>query len=579
MSEFIDHSPFLAERRRGIALLMVLLIVVAITILATGFLAGADSELACGVNTLLRMQMDQLAASGLEHGRGLVLHPQEVPSEFWTDGATAQQLVEDSPDRYDVWVARDVNRPDGHCTYDVKCKAYRLRGSERTGQSGLAAQLRLDPCIGLWTNGDINFRRDWALQGDLRSGGRVVSSAARTSINGDIFSANPNPPVVVGQHSDAGQLSLVWPPVTRTYTNPHYNPGVLVSPVPSGTWQPAIWHCTGDLVLTGNVAIQGMLLVEGNLTIQGDGNRIVADGNLPALYVSGDLVIESVNGLEIDGLAVVDRDVRISAAASNVVVVGAMFVGGTLLETTTDVAGNYPGRVRGNPTWTAGKLGRALQLNDTGDYVDCGADPAFDITGAITVAAWVNTTDAGDNQQHPYVTKGDHAYALKHRYVAGDSGSSIEFFIYDSATWQSARSAVDPNFNNAWHHVAGTYDGSKLRLYIDGVLKAEPNATGPIESHPKQPLCIGANCEWPDRSYHGAIDDVRIYNRSLSEAEIRHIASITSGLVAHWKLDEAGSVLKVVVDPMQAAILTWESGAPQGWSPAAGGFFRKIRRW
>ena len=63
---------------------MVLLIVVAITILATGFLAGADTELACGANTLLRMQMDQLAQSGLEHARGLVLHPQDVPADFWS---------------------------------------------------------------------------------------------------------------------------------------------------------------------------------------------------------------------------------------------------------------------------------------------------------------------------------------------------------------------------------------------------------------------------------------------------------------------------------------------------------------
>ena len=69
---------------------MVLLIVAAVTILATGFLAGADMELACGNNTLVRFQTDQLAQSGLEHARGLLRHPQEVPVDqngcvtYWT---------------------------------------------------------------------------------------------------------------------------------------------------------------------------------------------------------------------------------------------------------------------------------------------------------------------------------------------------------------------------------------------------------------------------------------------------------------------------------------------------------------
>ncbi len=580
MREILHHRSSLLDRRRGVALLMVLLIILAITILATGFLAGADTELACGVNTLLRLQMDQLAESGLEHARGLILHPQDVPTNFWTNGATAQQLAADSRDYYDVRTTRDANQPTDYCTYDITCAAYRLAGTEKTGQSRLAAVLRLDPCVGLWSNGDLDFRGSWCLYGDLRSGGKIVNLAPQQAVDGDAFAGSLDGSIV-GQLSDANQLSLVWPPVTQTYTNPEYANGVVSGTLSGATYPTAIWRSAGDLVLQGNVTIEGMLLVAGNLTVRGNANRIVAARKLPALYVGGNLTIEKVDDLQIEGLAVVDHDLQINAAASHVAVVGALFVGGTLVETTADVSGNgHGGRIRGNPVWTGGKLGGALQLDGVGDYIDCGTHPAFDISNWIAVAAWINPKDAGDGRYHPYVTKGDHAYSLQHRHLAGDLSDSIEFFIYD-ATWRSARSNVDASFNGEWHHVAGTYDGNNISLYIDGALRTTTPHVGAIAVRPLHPLYIGAACEWPDRTYQGSIDDVRLYNSPLSGAEISNVmagAPVVAGLVARWTLDEPGSSMTITADPMRAAIVAWEAGIPKCWSPAAGGFYRSIRR-
>jgi hypothetical protein len=155
--------------------------------------------------------------------------------------------------------------------------------------------------------------------------------------------------------------------------------------------------------------------------------------NCRALYVGGHLTIEKIDGLQIEGLAVVNQDVRINAAAANVVVLGALFVKGAFVETTADLSGNgHTGLIRGNPAWTGGRLGAALQLDGVDDYLDCGTNPAFDIAGAVTVAAWVNTRDAGDNQPHPYVTKGDHPMLSAPVHRRGP-GSTIEFFIYDGS--------------------------------------------------------------------------------------------------------------------------------------------------
>ena len=95
------HHPSSAHpvipRTRGVALLMVLIIVLAITVIATGFVARADVELACGRNMLLRAQMDHLADSALEHAQGLLLHPHEVSGVYWA-GSDGLQLVEGSSD-------------------------------------------------------------------------------------------------------------------------------------------------------------------------------------------------------------------------------------------------------------------------------------------------------------------------------------------------------------------------------------------------------------------------------------------------------------------------------------------------
>ena len=159
----------------------------------------------------------------------------------------------------------------------------------------------------------------------------------------------------------------------------------------------------------------------------------------------------------------------------------------------------------------------ALSLDGVDDYVDCGDNASFDINQAITLSAWVNTSDSGNGQHNPFVGKGDRSYAIKHA-----SNNSMEFFIYDS-TWQTLQSSVDDSFNGLWHHVAGTFDGNQIRLYVDGSLADSMDYTGAIATT-TFPVNIGRNSENPDRLYEGAIDEVRIYNRALSEAEVLYLA-------------------------------------------------------
>jgi hypothetical protein len=181
-----------------------------------------------------------------------------------------------------------------------------------------------------------------------------------------------------------------------------------------------------------------------------------------------------------------------------------------------DSAGDNDGILYGGTTWqpTGGFIDGALEFDGVDDYVDCGNDASLDITDEITVAAWVKTNDANNGEHNPYVTKGDYSYALKHFGL-----NSIEFFIYDNAWWQVVQFPVDSSFNDVWHHIAGTYDGSELKLYLNGRLQSTTLHIGHIASSSDN-VNMARNSEATFRFYDGLLDDVRIYNCALSPDEI-----------------------------------------------------------
>ena len=141
-------------KSRGVALLVVLFIVMAITILSLGFLSRSDVELAFGENMILRARMDYLAESGLEHARGLLLNPPDPNLGYWT-GAEGLQIIENSNDYYNVYVIQlplDDPCDPNVCDYEINCTAYREKAGERVGESVLKAELHIDPNIAYWAS-------------------------------------------------------------------------------------------------------------------------------------------------------------------------------------------------------------------------------------------------------------------------------------------------------------------------------------------------------------------------------------------------------------------------------------------
>ena len=140
---------------------------------------------------------------------------------------------------------------------------------------------------------------------------------------------------------------------------------------------------------------------------------------------------------------------------------------------------------------------------------------SLDITGTqLTLEAWV--WPAPTRSHSPIIAKGDTQYALK---VTGDG--QLEFFIYEK-TWIPVRAPLPADWTEGRHHVAGVYDGREMRLYVNGALDASKPLEGGATTN-DYPVLIGENAQQTGRFWNGLIDDVRIYNYALREADIQRL--------------------------------------------------------
>lgn len=182
----------------------------------------------------------------------------------------------------------------------------------------------------------------------------------------------------------------------------------------------------------------------------------------------------------------------------------------------TDSSGNnLDGKPVGEPAWTPGRIGGAVQLDGADDYVDCGNPPQLAIRAQLTVACWVKI-EAFTRSWETILAKGDTSYRLSRSRGA----SRTAHFACDGTEPPPAQlNGGTVLADDRWHHVAGVFDGSNMILYVDGREEARKPASGPIAAT-EHPFLIGENAEATGRFLRGLVDDVRVYNRALKPEEI-----------------------------------------------------------
>jgi chitodextrinase len=161
--------------------------------------------------------------------------------------------------------------------------------------------------------------------------------------------------------------------------------------------------------------------------------------------------------------------------------------------------------------------------------------------------------------------------------AAGNRSTKTPLAISTSAC-PADRFVATTGADHAWTHLAATYDGDAVRLYVDGVLRSEHSVPGAIEAS-DGPLRIGGNSVWPE-FFAGEIDDVRVYDRALSALEIQAdlaapvttalAAPAADGLVAAYAFDDgSGTEAKDASGSDRAGTIAgaqWKSAGRNGGS-------------
>ena len=192
-----------------------------------------------------------------------------------------------------------------------------------------------------------------------------------------------------------------------------------------------------------------------------------------------------------------------------------------------------------------GRLGSAMRFNGDLSRVSTFPFDGNEFSALepkwLTVSAWVKRAGAPGNLRY-LVAKGASgcdaaSYGL---YTGGTLAVSdgLRFYVYDGLTARTSPVAGPQLWDGGWHAVAGTFDGSLVRLYVDGLQVGAGTAVPPGSAiayglGSGVDLTIG---NWPklnecgyDAHFPGAMDDVRIYNRALSPAEIAAIHGVGQG--------------------------------------------------
>jgi len=185
-----------------------------------------------------------------------------------------------------------------------------------------------------------------------------------------------------------------------------------------------------------------------------------------------------------------------------------------------DIAGTNNGTLSGGPLFTAGQIDQAIQFDGVDDYVDCGTGASLDIQDAITLSCWIKVAAFTKNWE-AILAKGDNSYRMSR---SATTGNSVHFGCNGPTGGNLNATAIMTDDN--WHHVACVYDGVNKLIYIDGREDARVASTGQINVS-TNPLWIGNNSGSTARQLGGLVDDVRIYSRALSDAEVAGLAGRT----------------------------------------------------
>jgi hypothetical protein len=184
------------------------------------------------------------------------------------------------------------------------------------------------------------------------------------------------------------------------------------------------------------------------------------------------------------------------------------------------------GTLNGGVTWITGQLGGAVQCDGNNGYVSLPIGSVISKLTSSTFAIWANYSRAGGAWQRIFDFGTGQTVNMFLTPAQGASNTgNMRFAITTGGAGAESQLNAPSRLATGWHHIAVVFDGSTraMQLYLDGAVVASgttttlPNALGNTTQN-----WLGQS-QYPDAHYQGALDDLRIYDRVLGQAEIRKV--------------------------------------------------------
>ena len=188
----------------------------------------------------------------------------------------------------------------------------------------------------------------------------------------------------------------------------------------------------------------------------------------------------------------------------------------------TDAVGSHDGTLTNGPSWRSsdGQYGGALDFDGHDDRVDLGA---FDTPAGseLTIAFWFNA-DNFDVHDARFISKATGIQEREHYWMVSTINKTALRFRLKAGnrttTLKSPRNVIEPN---RWYHVTATYDGARMRLYLDGEELVSTRKSGSIFENDSVPVALGNQPGGAgSRAFDGQLDDVRIYGTALDASQV-----------------------------------------------------------
>ena len=240
----------------------------------------------------------------------------------------------------------------------------------------------------------------------------------------------------------------------------------------------------------------------------------------------------------------------------------------------TDASGNgFDGTINGNVVPTADKLGNpdsAMQFGGaSGDNVNVGDPPELQLTGAMTLWAWVVLDSSNGNNGRICAKQGgggSRSWTLNIEASTGGVTNPATLQLSPDGSANISLSDSESLPTDEWVHMAGVYKpGEAMEVYVNGELKVSNTSGIPASQFGNNgaPVLIGSRNSCGNCGWLGSIDDVRVYNEALTAAEIiQAMVGVPPGVASN------PSPANGATDVHRDAVLSWTPGE---FAPAVNG--------